>query len=152
MRRRDFFLGLALVSLKLSPLAADEPAGPAWHDDVMLAWHEAQVQQRPLLLYVSMPGCGYCRKMEAESLHHPAIRQQIAAGYVAARMDGRANPQFARRLGVTVYPTTVIVSPENRLLDSLRGYVGPQQLHARLAAVHSAQLAARQADAPATAR
>lgn len=117
----------------------------------MEAWHQAQANRRPLLLYVSMPGCTYCRKMERDTLSHPAIAQQIGDSFVAARFDGRANANFARRLGVTAFPTTVIIAPENRMLDSIRGYASPEQLQARFTQLERTGALARRPTPPGTA-
>ncbi len=141
MRRREFLLASSVALLPSTFLRADAPESSAWHADVHEAWQLAQAQQRPLLLYITMPGCGYCRKMEADTLRDPAIAEHIQQNFVAAHFDGQANPQLARRLGVQVYPTTVIVAPENRIIASIRGYVAPQQMQARLAAAVSADVA-----------
>jgi thioredoxin-like negative regulator of GroEL len=70
--------------------------------------------------------------MKTQTYEDAAVVGRIRQSYVAASINGPRQPDLARKLGVQVYPTTVILSPDARVLDSIRGYVPPAELQERL--------------------
>ena len=142
MKRRDFTCGLTkfllagpFVSLAVGPLVAGaaEREPIHWHDGMQTAWRSMQAEQRPMLLFITMDGCHHCTRMKSQTYRDHRVVDRIRESYVAAAVNGRRQPEIARRLGVRVYPTTVIISPEFRVVESIRGYVPPAELSARLA-------------------
>ncbi len=123
----------------LVPLAAGaaerEEEEIVWQQDMPAAWKSMRDEGRPMLLFVTMDGCHHCRRMEAQTYRDERVVGRIRSSFVAAAINGPRQPEVARRLGVRVYPTTLIISPEFRVLESIRGYVPPEELTARLAAV-----------------
>lgn len=111
---------------------AESPAKGTWQSDADRAWQSARTAHRPLLLYFTMAGCVYCRRMERETFADQSVAADIEAKFVAANLTAEKNPDLARRLGVRSYPTTVILSPQAGVLDRIPGYVGPAQLRDRL--------------------
>lgn len=131
-RTRTFFLfAVAILSVNTG-VVAESPITGRWQSDADRAWQSAHTAQRPLLLYFSMAGCDYCRKMERETLADHSVVSAIETKFVAASLPAEKNPDLVRRLGVRTYPTTVIISPQAALLDRISGYVGPAELRDRL--------------------
>jgi len=114
---------------------AEEKVPIQWQDELMDAWKKAVDQKRPLLVYVNMDGCAYCRKLEKDTLSNPQIAEKIGSGFIAAKLNGPKDPKFVKRLGVRAYPTLVIISPENKVLDSISGFVEAEELFERLKSV-----------------
>lgn len=146
--RRGLLLTLSLVMLSIlssGPLAgrAAEAESVAWHHEMKSAWNSAQTAQRPIVLFLTMNGCYHCQRMKSQTYQNAAVVDRIRESYVAASINGPQQPDLARKLGVQVYPTTVILSPDARVLDSIRGYVPPAELQERLTSISNRLRTAR---------
>jgi thioredoxin-related protein len=126
-----FFFAFAITWADFT-VRAEEKVSIEWQEEVMDAWKKAVHEKRPLLVYVAMDGCAFCRKLEKDTLSSPQIAEMVGSGFVAAKLDGPKDPKLAKRLGVRAYPTLVIISPENKVLDSISGYVEADELINRL--------------------
>ncbi|MEZ6068778.1 MAG: DUF255 domain-containing protein [Pirellulales bacterium] len=62
---------------------------PAWHDDVSRAWQDALEQDRPLLMYITSPSCGFCRKMTATTYADRQVASLVSETVVAVAVDGQ---------------------------------------------------------------
>ncbi|MEW6693155.1 MAG: hypothetical protein AB1340_10020 [Pseudomonadota bacterium] len=117
---------ILLASLLFAPLAyaAEVPALTDLRADL------AQMRQRqlPMVLLVHAPGCGYCHYVLEEHLEpmilsgkyvDRALIRQLAAGaaeLVDAGGRGVSGREFARSLGVRLYPTVLMLGPDGRVL------------------------------------
>lgn len=106
--------------------------GPFEHGSVAQAWKVAKKSRQPLLLFVTSDNCVYCHKMADEVYSHPKLRPAISKLFESAQMNVKENPAFVKKLGVRLYPTTVIISPDGKHLGSIEGYVEPRKIAARL--------------------
>jgi len=125
---------LTLLLAGISTAVAEHPAPALFHDDVNVAWRTAQESQRPLLLFVTTDGCYYCEKMLHTTYEDATVTRQLGATFVAAMVEYDREPVLARRLGVRAFPTTIIIDAQGNVRDSIRGYVKPDQLRARMLA------------------
>jgi thioredoxin-related protein len=116
--------------------AADDAPAIQWQPQIMEAWKSAQADNRPLLIYVSLEGCHYCRKMEQDTLRDPLVTRQVGEAFVAARADAQRDAAIVRRWNVEVYPSTVIIG-------LIRGYVAADELQGQLGTIARARAANR---------
>ena len=136
-------LVLALLAGTL-PLAAAEQAAVAWQHDVNRAWQSTQQQGRPLLVFVTTSHCLYCTKMKQGTYANAAVAATINRSFVPLVLDGEAPCPLLKDLAVKAYPATFIISPSAVILDRVDGYVAPDKMMSRLAAVQA--LATAQTD------
>jgi thioredoxin-related protein len=125
-------LALAAVQVR----AADKPS-IAWHSDVEKAWKATQDQGRPLLIFVTAKQCAYCVKMKQTTYADPNVAAAVKRSFVPLVLDGDSNSPLLKELGVTAYPATFIISGDAVVLDRVNGYVPPEALVKRLAAIQS---------------
>ncbi|HEX2473827.1 MAG TPA: thioredoxin family protein [Lacipirellulaceae bacterium] len=111
---------------------AAEPPGEKWHRDCNSAFVESQTQGRPILFFVTMDHCYYCEKMCRETYSDNQLLEDIEHDYVLASIDRERCPRLVSKLNVRVFPTTVIMGPDETVIDSMTGFVGPDQLRSRL--------------------
>jgi uncharacterized protein YyaL (SSP411 family) len=111
---------------------AAEPPGTNWHRDCHSAFVESQAQGRPILFFVTMDHCYYCEKMCRETYSDNGLLHDIERDYVLASIDHERCPNLVRKLNVRLFPTTVIVGPDETVIDSMTGFVGPEDLRSRL--------------------
>ena len=83
---------------------------------------------RPVFLFVTSEACTYCRKMEQESLEEQAIVSKLQTSFVPTRLKLDPESQLAKDLKITMFPTTVIIAPDGRIVDYVRGYMDRQKL------------------------
>lgn len=122
-----------LLALYGTSIAASEPTAICWHVDVRQAWQKTLADDQPMLLLFTMDKCRYCTKMKRSTYTDDRIVALIERSYVPVVIDGFQWKDLTRRLGIRIYPTTVILSPENRVIDQISGFVNARQLHHRLA-------------------
>jgi len=112
-----------------------EKSAIQWKSDPAEAHRLARQWNRPMLLLITMDGCFYCTKMKQSTYRDAVLASDITNHFVAARVDSKQYATLARELGVQVYPTTVIISPDYKVVDVIRGYVNAKKLRRRLAVV-----------------
>jgi len=98
-----------------------------WRMDYATARKEAAQKNLPLLVVVGTADCVYCRKMEAITYVDPETSKLIAQQFVALKIDANRDPEFARALKVTLYPTAVLAGTDGRVVGFLQGYLPPDQ-------------------------
>ena len=73
--------------------------------------------------------------MEADVLTQPAVVAELSADYVPVKINADQLPATAEHYGVTALPTTVVLSPDGQLLDSMRGWVDADEYVNRLSRI-----------------
>ena len=143
--RYRIVLSLLAASLSLSAASAfaAQAAGNGWMRDLDQALQVAAQQQRPVLLFVSMDGCKYCRRMEQTTFSNPQVRQTIGANYVPVAIKNSERPDVMRDLQIQSFPTTLIVTPQGDVVSELKGYVEPRKFEQQLLQVAGQPAAAR---------
>ena len=109
-----------------------KPAPLFQHATYPGAWTAAQKSNRPILVYVSMPNCPHCVKMVNSTYHKPKVEQLVASSFETIKVDRYTHATLVSKLHIKWYPTTVLVGPNNKILDVIEGYVGPKEFQQRL--------------------
>ena len=130
-----FSTSLAVVIVLLTATAfAGEPSGDAWHRDWASAYKDSQCRSRPILMFFTMKHCYSCEKMSKDTYSDEDIQRELESQFVLASINLEEHPEFVKRLRIRSFPTTVIMSTDNKVLDCMQGYVGPEKLRTRLQA------------------
>ena len=125
------------ITLLLAMLAAFNTSRPVhaavhsriqWRDNIQMAALEAQGADKPLLIEFSTTRCGYCKKMQRETFSNEKVISQVKKCFVPVSIDGNAHRRLAEQMGVRSYPTTVIVSPEMKVVAKIIGFRTADQL------------------------
>ena len=110
---------------------------------------------KPFLVDIYTDWCGWCKKMDRDTYANPVIAKYINANYHAVKMDGEGKEpvtykEYTFKLhqegrtkyheltaalmnGKLSYPTTVIMSKEEKLLDRIPGYLDARKMEMVLA-------------------
>lgn len=129
---RIHLLILTFLCFTQGPAPAAQPESVSWRENLQEATKEVAEQGRPMLLLFTMDGCGYCQLMKRTTYADRQVAASINSHFIPTRVNGQEHRRLAQRLGIRVYPTTVIISPENRVIDRFDGYVKAQALLPRL--------------------
>lgn len=101
---------------------APEVAWRAWSEETFA---EAVREGKHLLVSVQATWCHWCHVMNERTFGDPAVRAELAEGFVAIRVDGDARPDLAERFRDYAWPATALFTPDARLVVALRGYRAP---------------------------
>jgi thioredoxin-like negative regulator of GroEL len=96
------------------------------------AWTYAQKSNRPILVFATAPSCPHCVRMIHESYQSPQIKQFVNDSFETVYVDRTEQPSLTAKMNVKWFPTTVIVGPNNQVLDVIEGYVDSKTLAHRL--------------------
>jgi protein disulfide-isomerase len=122
MRHRFILIALLL----LAPLPALAGAGRlAWSDDYAAARQNALDTNRPLyLVFTGSDWCAWCKKLDAELLDDPRVKEMLGSSFVPVRFDDlrrtkqplqqrRRYRAMARRFEVDAVPAVLVVDPRD---------------------------------------
>lgn len=121
-----------LLATSCQFVMADEAGKIAWNSNLSEALAESKQTGQPLLLFVMVDNCPYCLKMKRTSFLDDQVTKQIGQSYVATQVNADNYRQYIRDLGVQLFPSTVIISPDNKIIDRINGYLNAQALNRRL--------------------
>ncbi|HXG63806.1 MAG TPA: thioredoxin fold domain-containing protein [Blastocatellia bacterium] len=109
------------------PSASPSPSGGtlAWERDLSSALTRAKVENRLVIVDVYTDWCGWCKRMDKTTYADARVaalsREEVFVKLDAE--DGGEGQQFARRMQVRGYPTTIILDGEGRALVKTAGYL-----------------------------
>ncbi|MEM8945562.1 MAG: thioredoxin family protein [Planctomycetota bacterium] len=109
-----------------------QPRALFQHESYPAAWKAAQESNRPILVFVSMPNCHYCVKMKQKVYQQPRVKQLVSSSFETIKADRFAHPKLVSSLKIRLYPTTVLVGPNNKILDVIEGYADANAFQRRL--------------------
>jgi len=108
------------------------------------AWTAAQKANKPILIFATTSNCPHCVRMIGESYRSPQISRFVNDSFETVYVDRGEQPELTAKLRVRWFPTTIIVGPNNQVLDVIEGYVDPKTLAQRLQTTFAAHAAATQ--------
>ena len=125
-----WFCWAAAVSFVL----AIPPAGLAaeaihWQPDLETAKRLAAQQNKLVLVHIWAP----CRKMEEEVFNNAALGRQLEAQYVAVKINTDDHPEAKQMFGIAAWPSDIILTPDGRVVEKLKGYRNSSQYGAVMA-------------------
>jgi hypothetical protein len=82
--------------------------------------------------------------MLGETYQYANVKQFVTASFETVLVDQFEQPELAALLKVRWYPTTLVVAPNNKVVDIIEGYVDPATFARRLRTTLAAQSAAVQ--------
>lgn len=100
-----------------------------WQRDLNRAFDVAKAEGKLIVVDVYTDWCGWCKKMDKTVYADPAVvalsRRQV---FVKMNAEDRDQGQgFARQMGVSGYPTTIILDGQARVLQLAEGYIPSPQ-------------------------
>jgi thioredoxin-related protein len=117
------------------------------HTSYPAAWTAAQESNRPILVYVTMPQCPHCTLMLQKTYEQPEVDELVKGSFETVQAGRYTHATLISKLHVRWYPTTVLVGPNNKVLDMIEGYVDANTFRRRLqlgiASAHSTQTQTR---------
>jgi hypothetical protein len=124
---------VAVESADVSAQCVDVKDLPRFkHASYPAAWTAAQESNRPILVYVSMPQCPHCTMMLDKTYTQPEVDELVKGSFETVEAGRYTHATLISKLHVRWYPTTVLVGPNNKVLDMIEGYVDANTFKRRL--------------------
>lgn len=124
--------GIFMLSLSTAGQAGEwnylENTDIDWRGYGASAFKEAGASRRPVFVLVYADWCEWCKKYELEALEQPRIRKRLSQEWLPVAVNYDENPELARRLGVKLVPTTLLLTPDAKKLQRFFGVIDAQAL------------------------
>lgn len=127
-------LGCIVGLLTASPIIAAE-SEITWQSDYNKAAREAIRLKKPMLVEITAAWCGYCHKMKRETFSDAGIAKQINGCFIPVSIDADRDAELVEAIGVEGLPTTVIISPDLKIIRRITGYQTAAEFSVHLGAV-----------------
>lgn len=111
-------------------LTSRSTASISWKTDYTEALFQAQSQDQTTLAYFYTDWCGYCKEMDQKTFQDPQVIDQMANKYTWLKLNAETDPvgvELGQELGVTGYPTIVIMDHQGQEIDRLQGFIPPER-------------------------
>jgi hypothetical protein len=119
-----------------------------WVDIGPAAFEKARRENKFILLDGAAAWCHWCHVMDETTYADPEVGREIAAHFVAIRVDIDQHPDIAERYGDYGWPATIVFSPRAEELGKYRGYLTKADLLEILRAMSSVKPEAQRAKDP----
>jgi uncharacterized protein YyaL (SSP411 family) len=120
-----------------------------WHSSLKAAHQVAVRENKPLLLVWGAEWCGFCKKLEGETLAHPALAKYINETFVAVHLDYDKDEKVRDILEVERLPCTIVLTPQAEQLERFEGFHEPADVYQKLSAARQLHLELSQASSQA---
>lgn len=93
-----------------------------WRSSYRKAYKEAAEKGQPLLVEFTATWCGACQKMQKQTFGDPKVVTFVQSGFVPLAIDADRHSDLVRGFRIEAFPTTIVVSPELKILKRFSGY------------------------------
>lgn len=107
-----------------------EPLGKTlnWLGDYGEALKAAVASQRPVWIQFTGPWCPNCHKMDKETFKNPRVIERLSQHFVTAKISCENDAELALSFGFTQLPSSVLISPDGKILARHEGFADPEKL------------------------
>ena len=103
-----------------------------WSTDFRQAAKESARTKKPMLLHLTAPWCGYCHKMVKETYSDQRISSHVKECFIPVSVNVETNERLVGVIGIEGVPTTVIITPELRIVQKVAGFQTATELEKQL--------------------
>lgn len=108
-----------------------------WQKDLASAIKLSKQTKKPILLEGTATWCTYCQKMTRYTFTDQALVEHINHCFVAVKVDADEHEELMEKLGIEALPTTLIISPEMKVLKRMTGFKKAAELGKQLSTICS---------------
>lgn len=136
-RRASYLRLLAVLAVVVSSGTEAAAARVDWRTDLQRAALEAERQRKPMLFQITAEWCGYCHKMLEQTFTQESVAEHVNSCFIPVVIDADEHAGVVRNLGVEAFPTTLVVTPQLKLVRRIAGFQTAEELTKHLDALCS---------------
>jgi len=106
-----------------------------WQTDLKQAATQARSEDKAMLIQIGASWCGFCHKMDRETYKDAKVIKHINSCFVPIRVDADENSELVEAIGVAGLPTTVIITPQLKIVKKISGYVAAPEMQGHLSKI-----------------
>ena len=115
------------VVMQSSLKAANIP----WRTDLKAAAQESKAKNKPMLLKITADWCFYCKKMK-KSFEQEKVAKHVNGCFIPVLIDADKHEKLVAAIGIDGLPTTVIITPDYKVIKKITGYKKADELERTL--------------------
>jgi len=104
-----------------------------WQRSLKAAAAESKRTGKPILMQVTATWCRYCHKMLRETFPDEKLARKINECFVPVVLDADENEKIVSAIGITAFPSTIMISPELDVIGRVPGFHTARSLEKQLA-------------------
>ena len=104
-----------------------------WEKSYAVAIDKAKKENKPLFVMMSATWCGWCKKLEKETLSDATVRQSLKP-FIAVKVY--ENDEINRKFGYEGYPTLAFIDSDENLFHRVVGYQDVSSFIKEVASAH----------------
>src|SRR5262249_20696535 len=90
-----------------------------WEKDFHAAMKRAEAEKKPVLVMMTASWCGWCKKLEADTLDDPWVRHVLSNVIIVKAYEDK---EVETKYPQNGYPTLVFITPEGKEMHRIVGY------------------------------
>ncbi|MBU8848788.1 MAG: thioredoxin family protein [Desulfobacterales bacterium] len=98
----------------------------------------AKNQNKHIFLYFHADWCTYCKDLKKTTFKNKAVLDYLKDNFISVKVDTDKNNKLATQWNVKGLPTLWFLKPDNSKINSVPGYVNPEQFLHILKYIHTA--------------
>jgi len=106
----------------------------AWKTDLDSALSEAKGSGKLVMADFYTDWCGWCKKLDKDTYSDTSV-EEIASQFVCVKVNGDTHRDLAARYRVRGYPMIIFLDQDGKVVDTIIGYLGPQDMLRRMQAL-----------------
>jgi thiol:disulfide interchange protein len=94
---------------------------PSNKSNYVTALETAKKTHKPIFVYFQADWCGWCKKMEVDTLAKPSVRN-VLSRYVYCVIDSDKEKEIAKKYKIGSIPAYVVINSNEEVLKFGKGY------------------------------